>query len=291
MVIPTLGRPLLKRCLRSIVAGSHWPSRVIVVEQGDGEEVPGWLREIRDAGLRTEHLLSTERGRARGVNRGLERVTTRFVAITDDDCTVDAGWLRQTVLALREDPGAVVTGRVEAGGESQVLPLVTSLEPAVWRRPRLVFDTLSGGNMAVAMQVVARVGALDEDPRLRCAEDNEWAYRALRSAVPIRFVPAAVVWHHDWREPEQTAAQLRAYARSHGAFYGKYLRRLDLFIALRAMLHFLRALRRWIRGVVNRRPDVAAFGRAYVTGLLPGILSGLRRPVAGAGAETRRRSG
>jgi hypothetical protein len=66
------------------------------------------------------------------------------------------------------------------------------------------------------------------------------------------------------------------YARSHGGFYGKHLRKGDWFIALRAVIHHLRALRRWMRGVVFGDREMVLIGRAYFTGLLPGIIAGLR---------------
>jgi GT2 family glycosyltransferase len=155
--------------------------------------------------------------------------------------------------------------------------VVTSRELAVLRKPRLSFDTLSGGNMGASQEAFARVGLLDEDPRVRCAEDGEFAYRALRAGVPILYDPEIVVWHHGWRERTERVAQFSAYARSHGAFYGKYLRRGDWFIGVRAVAHFTRALRRWARGLAFGDREVAMIGRAYVVGLLPGILAGMRR--------------
>jgi hypothetical protein len=52
------------------------------------------------------------------------------------------------------------------------------------------------------------------------------------------------------------------------------MRRGDGFIALRAACHWLRSLRRWIIGSIQRDADRASFGRAYALGLLPGIVAG-----------------
>jgi hypothetical protein len=51
---------------------------------------------------------------------------------------------------LRLSPEAVVTGRVEAAGEDIV---VTSLIASIQNRPRLKFDTMSGGNMGTSLVV------------------------------------------------------------------------------------------------------------------------------------------
>jgi GT2 family glycosyltransferase len=278
VVIPTLGRPILEACLAEMGAGDSWPARIIVVDQGASERVRGWLDSADSAGLRTEYVASDQHGRAAGVNRGLERVRTPLVAVTDDDCLVERDWLRRMVASLDEHAGGIVSGRVEAAGEEEVVAVVPSLKPAVYDRPGLRFDPMSGGNMGVAMEIVHRVGPFDEDSSLRTAEDCDWSYRALRLGVPIVYAPEVCVRHWGWRGEDQRERQYRSYARSHGGFYGKYLRRGDGFIALRAGLHLMRASRRWVRGTLTGDREQALRGRAYLTGLFPGIVDGLRRP-------------
>jgi GT2 family glycosyltransferase len=134
--------------------------------------------------------------------------------------------------------------------------------------------------MAVAKAVVDRLGGLDEDRCVRTAEDGEFAYRALRAGIPIVFAPEVVVTHIGWRDEQQRSRQYESYALSQGGFYGKYLRRGDLFIALRAGVHLVRALRRWAIGGFRGDHEVARNGRAYVLGLLPGIRAGWRSGAA-----------
>lgn len=276
VVIPTLGRVILEEALAWIVAGSAWPGGLIVVDQSSSSQVRAWVESLRPFGIDARHVPSSQRGRSAGLNRGLERVITRFVAVTDDDCFVDPDWLQRMVDGLRASPGAIVTGRVEAAGEG-VLVVVTSLEPATYLRPRLKFDSMSGGNMGTSMEVLNHIGFFDEDLRLRTAEDAELAYRALRAGVPIIYAPNVVVQHFGWRDDDKRLVQYGDYARSHGGFYGKYLRKGDWFIGLRAVLHYGRALRRWARGVVTGNEDLASYGWSYLTGLVPGIIAGLRR--------------
>jgi GT2 family glycosyltransferase len=154
--------------------------------------------------------------------------------------------------------------------------VVTSDRPDTQSRPRLQFDRLSGGNMGGALEVLRRIGPLDEDPCLATAEDGEYAYRALRAGVSITYDPAIVVEHVGWRDEPERERQYRSYARSRAGFHGKYLRRGDVFIGLRVVVHLLRSLRRWTRGVITRDPDQTARGRAYVTELLPGLIAGWR---------------
>ncbi len=274
VVIPTLGRPILEQTLCRILMGSAWPACLIIVEQGSDKDVAGWLTRVDDIGIRVRHILSNQRGRSAGINRGLEQVATRFVAITDDDCFVAANWLSNMAKRLRLDPDSVVTGRVEAGGENMVVT-VMSRTPSIQYRPRLKFDTMSGGNMGTSMEVLRKAGLFEEDPVVATAEDAEWSYRALRKGVAIRYEPDVIVVHFGWRDTGERADQYRQYALSHGGFYGKYLRRGDLFILVRAIGHWMRALRRWIKGKLKRDTECAMIGRAYCQSLIPGILAGI----------------
>jgi GT2 family glycosyltransferase len=275
VVIPTVGRPILEQCLCWILMGSTWPACLIVVEQGSNTDVADWLERVRQIGIPVKHILSTQRGRSAGINRGLEQTRTRFVAITDDDCFVGENWLLNMASKLRLNPEAVITGRVEAAGEG-VIFVVTSTKPAIQYRPRIKFDSMSGGNMGTSLANFKKVGLFEEDPVMSTAEDAEWAYRALRTGITIVYAPEVVVTHFGWRNDEKRREQYRHYALSHGGFYGKYLRRGDLFIFARALSHFMRALRRWINSRLKGDLDHALVGQAYCLNLPLGILAGMR---------------
>ena len=277
VVIPTLGRTILRRSLDAIAAGTLRPTEVIVVDQGQSAEVEGMLRDLQARGIPARWLPSAERGRALGVNRGIEAAVTRFIAITDDDCLAHPDWLERVNAHLLEHPDRIVTGRVDAGDET-VLVSVRHADACVQHRPSVRFDRLSGGNMALAKATAERIGGLDEDPRVQTAEDTEFAYRALRSGVTILYEPAIAVTHLGWRDEVQREGQYSSYARSHGAFYGKYLRRGDMFIAARAALHWMRALKRWISSTLRGDHERAMHSRNYVLGLFAGIREGLARP-------------
>ena len=287
IVIPTLGRPILEQSLFWILKGSAWPGCLIVVEQGSNPDVAKMLSRAQEIGIRVKHILSSQRGRSAGINRGLEQADTRFVAITDDDCFVEQDWLSNMVNRLRLSPEAVITGRVKAAGEDMIV-VVDSMIPSIQNRPRLKFDSMSGGNMGTSLAVFKKVGLFEEDPVMATAEDAEWAYRALRKGVSLHYEPEVVVAHFGWRDESKRVEQYQHYALSHGGFYGKYLRRGDLFILARTTGHFVRALRRWIRGTVTRNAELAMLGKAYCLNLLPGIRAGMHSKIQPVMLENER---
>lgn len=263
LVIPTLGRPILEQCLYWILMGGAWPACLIVVEQGSNINVAAWLKRVQQIGIPVKHILSTQQGRSAGINRGLEQVDTHFVSITDDDCFVGEEWLINMANRLRLSPEAIVTGRVEAAGEDMIV-VVTSTTPAIYHRPRLKFDSMSGGNMGASLDIFRKVGLFEEDPVMATAEDAEWAYRALRRGISIRYEPDVVLSHFGWRDARKRLEQYRKYALSHGGFYGKYLRRGDFFILLRAVGHLWRAFRRWVQGILTGNAELAMLGKHIV---------------------------
>jgi GT2 family glycosyltransferase len=258
IVIPTVGRTILRQCLGSIAHGSALPGALVVVDQSSNSEIAAWLEPLREAGVDAQYVPSCETGKASAVNRGIERTRSDFIAFTDDDCLVAEDWLEKMLGHLEHDPSMLVTGQVEAGGDGQVPFVVSHPSPAIYRQPRLKFDRLSGGNMGVSRGALDRIGLLDEDLTLRWAEDSEWAYRALRAGVPIKYAPDVIVCHYGWR------------------FYGKYLRRGDWFIGARAGVHYLRELRRYINATITGNTQHREMSRACLRWLVPGILAGLR---------------
>ena len=276
VVIPTVGRAILERSLTAIINGDRVPGRIVVVDQSSSPAIGDLLGPAAALGIETTHVCSDERGRSAGLNRGLELVTSRFAVVTDDDCLADPAWISQLGKHLRQHPERVFTGQVTTSGDEPVLGTVLRAEDSISRRPALTFDKLSGGNLGFSMDVVRQVGLFDQDPCVCYSEDGEWAYRALRQNVEIAFVPDVVVCHIGWRKKDQRLEQYRGYAYSHAAFFGKYLRRGDAFMLLRAGIHLARSVRRWLSGAIRGDRKLAANGRSYTLQFLPGLIAGLR---------------
>jgi GT2 family glycosyltransferase len=208
------------------------------------------------------------------VNRGIERVVTSFFAITHDDARVHPEWINCMWSRLQRSPGAVISGMVIP--ESPRVPsAITAGESVVHTRPLLTRDPLFPNNMGTSLEVVQKVGLFDERRELDVAEDNDWGYRALRAGVPIIHAPEVVVTHLDWRNDQELEETYRRYARAQGAFYGKYLRHGDLFIALRAVRDLLRGPWLVVRAFASpRNKELARMARAEITGILPGMVAG-----------------
>jgi len=279
VVIPTLGRPQLRDCLTSLQDSDHWPDRLLVIDQGEGDECEGWVDGLRQAGLAAIRVPQRDRGIGRAMNLGLSMVETPLVAVTHDDCRVSVDWLQGVVQAIRHDPRSIHTGRVEPEGNEPVPSVNTSPHPAIFRKPTLRGEMLFPANMGCTTAVARAVGPFEEDDRMAtAAEDNEWCYRALRMGIPIRYTPSYSVRHVAWRDSEARARTYRRYARSQGTFYGKYLRRGDVHFLARILWGCAAGSVRWGRGWFRRDEDAIQRAQVVFTDLLPGVWSGFIRP-------------
>jgi len=277
VVVPTLGDAVLEGCLDSIANGSRWPARLIVVDQGRSAYVETSIKRIEALGLRIVHVRMEAVGISAATNVGLQHVDTAYAAVTHDDCRVARDWVERLAAELDSVGDAIVTGRVEPEGEGIVLTIKTAEDPAIYSAPLIDGDVLFPPNMAFAKRLLNRIGWFDEHPSLRTAgEDNEWAHRALRVGVRIVYNPRIVVTHLARHRREDLPRLYRRYARGQGAFYGTWLRRRDLFIALRAARDLVRAPWLLVRGIATRNRDLIAMASGEISGLLPGIFAGLR---------------
>jgi GT2 family glycosyltransferase len=278
VIVPTVGRPLVRDCLESIIEGDSWPAELLVIDQSRTAEIGVYVEALRRRGLIARYLPMRGRGVAAAVNHGVDEVRTPSVAITNDDCRVARRWLRRLRDRQRElGAPAVVTGRVLPEEGHEVPSVIMSTIPAIYRRALNDRDVLFAANMLTPLEVWQAVGPMDEDPLFVAAEDNEWAYRVLRAGFPIVYEPESVVVHMAWRDGSALDQVAWRYARGQGAFYGKYLRRADLHLARRAGGDLLRGLWWWLRGEVGGDRALAERGRAGSVGLMEGLVAGVVR--------------
>jgi GT2 family glycosyltransferase len=276
VVIPTIGRPaLLRACLTSVASCAPRAAEVVVVDQSGGDEVDAIVEEFTGAGAR--RVESGRRGIALGANTGLREASYERVAITHDDCTVDASWAGMAARLIDEHPDEIVTGRVvpHGGDEREVPGSCDRPEPRLFRARR-DFWYLRPNNMVVRRAPFLEFGAFDERFE-RAAEDLDVAYRWIMAGRAIRYEPGLRVTHHHWRTPEQVRETYRVYARGTGMFYAKHLLHGDGLMA-RAIagdtLSGLRGRRDALRGSDETWCDDRM---GVFPGLYLGLADGVRR--------------
>jgi GT2 family glycosyltransferase len=245
VAVATLDRPQgLIRCLDALATGELLPAEVIVVDQGDGAAAV--VETMRRRGLPVRHLRQERRGLAASRNLAVADAVRPVIAVTDDDCVPDAGWVAALDRVLGSTEVDAVTGRVlPLGAEQPGLYAVSSRSsplPAEFAGRALPWLVGTGGNFAARRDALLRAGGFDERLGAGSAggagEDMDLFYRLLEAGARIRYEPQAVVYHE--RQPrDRRLASRTAYGRGIGACCGLWLRGRDP--------HALAVLAGWLR--------------------------------------------
>lgn len=203
IVVPTLGRPAsLQRLLRSLSNQRGAPSfEVVVVVDGAAPSAAG-VGDPRGWPFEVQVIESEARGAAAARNTGARAAGSQILLFVDDDVEVDEGTVSAHAAYHAGGPD-----RIGAGGLTPV-PVATGFlgsALAGWwdvldeqlsdPRHRFTFRDLLTGHCSVRRQTFNRVGGFDES--LRCHEDFDFGYRALKLGLSIRRVPGAHARHHD----------------------------------------------------------------------------------------------
>ncbi|HEX6652239.1 MAG TPA: glycosyltransferase family A protein [Thermoleophilaceae bacterium] len=283
VAIATMGRPeALARCLDAVAAQTVPAHEVIVVDQAPSAEASEAASRTGRRPVR--YLEQAPLGLSASRNLALREATGNLLAVTDDDCAPDPGWLEAVAAAFARAPApAAVTGPILPLGERPPGTFVVSLREsraAVDHAGRVLPWTVgSGGNFAGAVAVLRDCGGWDErlgaGSRGQAAEDSDLNHRLLRRGLVVRYEPDAVV-RHEWQTLERRLATRWSYGFGIGAMCGIWLRRRDAY-ALRALLSYARLHVRPLLGGLRRADGrrIREHGRALAS-VAPGLLYGLR---------------
>ena len=218
LVVPTIGRPAsLQRLLRSLCTQRDVPVfEVVVVADGVPAAAVG-VGDPRGWPFPVRVVEQPARGAAAARNAGAHEALAPVIVFVDDD--VELG---DTALAAHRAFHADGVERIGAGGLTPV-PAARGFTGAAlagwWEvlddglsdpRHRFTFRDLLTGHCSMRRGTFIRLGGFDES--LRCHEDFDFGYRALRQRLSIRRVPGADAKHHD----ESTLTKILSRKRAEG---------------------------------------------------------------------------
>jgi GT2 family glycosyltransferase len=148
-------------------------------------------------------------GKCRAQNAAVRAARGRILAFFDDDVEVTPKWLEIAAEFFRREPFDVMQGPILVPPELEHDPKFLQAQRRfrtinfVQYSPKLKdIKTLTGANMAVRRELLAKVGGFNEElgpGRSGISEDVEFAQRVLRSGGRIGYEHRAAVYHEvDW---------------------------------------------------------------------------------------------
>lgn len=236
--------PETKRAVQSILVSNPPPSLIVIVDQGVSSSYDP-LKEFEGrSGVVRIHHQATGLSRARNIGTAATGAAgAKFVAYTDDDCTVDSGWLSGFASAFaKADDVALAFGSTKAAphdADMGTIPAYSVTRNAIFRgiASKPLVEGM-GACMAVRIDAWRSVGGFDDrlgaGTPLAAAEENDLSLRLLRAGFAVAETPAAEVLHHGFRDRLDACALMAGYMRGSGAATAKMVR-LGGFAAVRAL--------------------------------------------------------
>ncbi len=269
---------LLYDTVKSILEGDDLPNEIIVIDQSQ-ESHPLLSKMEPYQGCEIRYCSSRSIGPSAARNIGMKMAQFENLAIIDDDVFVAHDWLAMLIGGMTaQGPKCVVSGKVldtksSDGGFAPSTKL--DEEPAMYQG-RVGKDVLWSNNMAMPRSVMEDVGFFDErlgpGTQFPASEDNDYGFRLLEAGYRISYLPAAIVYHRDWR-PKKDYLRLRwKYGVGRGAFYAKYFDLKDRY----SLSRMLKDIWDHILAVPSdlRRDRLKAYGNLV---LIAGVISGACR--------------
>ncbi len=189
------------RCLRSLLAQTHRPLEIIVVDDGSTD---GTRAAVERAGAEAPADLTwrlvgdgVNRGIGGARNAGIEAARGEIIAFTDDDCVADPDWVAALVRAFDEEEDvAVVGGAIREPPDRTWAQRAAEGINFLGTRLRPVTG-VNGCNMAFRADFLR---AHPFDPAVRYGADEiDLCYTAAEEGRKILFTPDARVTHHHRR--------------------------------------------------------------------------------------------
>jgi GT2 family glycosyltransferase len=206
VVIPTWNRrDLLRQCLRSLQAQTAQPG-VLVIDNGSTD---GTLEMLGNEFSGVDFLpLGRNIGFAAAVNAGIDRVSTRHVALLNNDTEADANWVERGLEAMRRHPDfhffacrmvdfedrRLLDSAGDRYGKTG-LPTKRGLGEPIENYP--AEEEVLGASAGAAfyrMTLFRAIGLFDPD-YFTYLEDVELSLRARLHGYRCLYLPQAVVYH------------------------------------------------------------------------------------------------
>jgi hypothetical protein len=204
-VIPHWNRAeLLSTALKSLALQTRCFDDVIVIDNGSTDES---ARVARESGARF-FPLGRNTGFAWAVNRGIEEAQADWIAILNNDVTLDSGWLQNLLHAAEESKASFAAGKILSAADPSMIDATFDElsrgacawrcgagrpDGPVWNEPR----PIRIAPMTAALfrfDLFREIGPLDEVFE-SYLEDVDFGLRCSLRGFAGVYVPSAIAYH------------------------------------------------------------------------------------------------
>ncbi len=210
MVIPNYnGKKLLAKCLKSIYKNTNLPKEVVIVDNGSTD---GSVEFLEENYPKIKIINNSKNfGFAKAVNQGIEISRNKYVAVINNDISLDKNWFKTIKSQIRKRNnknvacwcGKILTAngkKIESKGlDFWICGKATNIENGKdyiknnKEVPKYVFGA-SGAAAVYEKRAVKKAGLFDED-FFAYQEDVDLSLRLQKMGFKTLYVPKAICFH------------------------------------------------------------------------------------------------
>jgi hypothetical protein len=157
-------------------------------------------------------------------NRGMDLATGDLIAYTDDDCIPDEDWLLHVAGAF-EDERCVAAGGPnlppQPRNDTEACVAAAPGAPSHVLLDDCIAEHLPGCNLVIRRSALRAIGGF-RDEFVCAGDDVDVCWRLQAHGGHLKFVPAAVVWHHRRNTIRAYLRQQRGYGRAEALLLRRY---------------------------------------------------------------------
>jgi glycosyltransferase involved in cell wall biosynthesis len=191
---------LTQRCLEAVRQKTQTPYRLILIDNGSGEETRKFLESLAENPSWVGVLVRNEenRGYIRAVNQGLKISTAPYVCLLNNDIVVTLGWLKRLIEFSGSHPDAGLVNPQQNHDPGKPMPQDLEIFAASQVGPHggwMELDHCTGGCLLIKREVIDKIGFLEEAYGQGYYEDNDFSRRAQKAGYRCMRLLDTYVWH------------------------------------------------------------------------------------------------
>lgn len=209
ILIATRNRPKqIRACIDSIFQNDFTDFEIILIDQSSRSN--NYLRDLKHKSRMLTYIRMNKKGKSKALNYALKLAKGEILAFTDDDCIVDANWLKTIHKTYKSYPRiSGVFGNTypyeEKKHPNKICPATfKSTKVQLCNSPHIVhYHCLGqGNNMSLKKKNVLAVGGFPEwlgvGTLTQAGEESEVIYKLLKEEYTLMTNPNMVVFHNRW---------------------------------------------------------------------------------------------
>jgi GT2 family glycosyltransferase len=232
---------ITKQALSTIKKNSNFPYRLILVDNNSDNKTKSFLKDIektQEFGETVVIFNDKNLGWIKGVNKGLEISTNKYICFINNDVLCGVDWLKNMINTMEKiSKIGIANPRGNERSENKYIKDLNEYSLKLSRQNKGLYielDHCSGFCMLIKKEVVDKIGGLDTIYGFGYYEDNDYSYKAKQQGYICAEISDAIVYHYISKSTNKNEEwKKRIIARNKIIFenrWGKQIRSLILIL-------------------------------------------------------------